>query len=229
MKLSHLKKKQICSVCALIAFEQKNISQVPSHDVVGVTASEDPPAVPEPAGFTKVWALHEMAIFEWWFMMIIWKELKSIRSVCSSKSIRSISKQKGWYALKKRFGLTILIHVDLQAWRMKYLRIQSIQRLQRSGARSCGQQIPSHVGTGIFFSFWPDGWKMLLQKVAEDDCDEVDFEDSEAVLFSYCLLLSFVLVHRYDIGLVACKPPGNNQHWVLGHHSQRWTVCSQMA
>lgn len=24
---------------------------------------------------------------------------------------------------------------------------------------------------------------MLLQKVAEDDCDEVDFEDSEAVLF----------------------------------------------
>jgi hypothetical protein len=26
------------------------------------------------------------------------------------------------------------------------------------------------------------------------------------------LLLSFVLVHRYDIGLVACKPPGNNQH-----------------
>ena len=189
----------------------KNISQVPSHDVVGVTASEDP-AVPEPAGFTKVWALHEMAIFEWWFMMIIWKELKSIRSVCSSKSIRSI-----------------LIHVDLQTWRMKYLRLQSIQRLQRSGARSCGQQIPSHVGTGIFFSFWPDGWKMLLQKVAEDDCDEVDFEDSEAVLFSYCLLLSFVLVHRHDIGLVASKPPGNNQHWVLGHHSQRWTVCSQMA
>lgn len=53
---------------------------------------------------------------------------------------------------------------------------------------------------------------MLLQKVAEDDCDEVDFEDSEAVLFSCCLLLSFVLVHRHDIGLVACKPPGNNQH-----------------
>jgi hypothetical protein len=26
------------------------------------------------------------------------------------------------------------------------------------------------------------------------------------------VLLSFVLVHRYDIGLVACKPPGNNQH-----------------
>ena len=53
MKLSHLKKKPICYVCALIAFEQKNISQVPSHDVVGVAASEDP-AVPEPAGFTKV-------------------------------------------------------------------------------------------------------------------------------------------------------------------------------
>ena len=54
MKLSHLKKKPICYVCALIAFEQKNIFQVPSHDVVGVTASEDPPAVPEPAEPTKV-------------------------------------------------------------------------------------------------------------------------------------------------------------------------------
>ena len=53
MKLSYLKKKQICSVCVLIAFEQKTYPQVPSHDVVGVTASEDP-AVPEPAGFTKV-------------------------------------------------------------------------------------------------------------------------------------------------------------------------------
>ena len=54
MKLSHLKKKPICYVCALIGFEQKNISQVPSHDVVGVTANEDPPAVPEPAATTKV-------------------------------------------------------------------------------------------------------------------------------------------------------------------------------